>query len=763
MSVVAFVARKRYAEAIAAINALDEGAESEETNRVVTEGDPQNQLAVLFGDDITSDKGDPICTTLSAFRRYLIDEADDIIARNTVLPAVDRVLEERSARLEALELTHMNNEMRHNPLLVPMTTTTTGGHHYQFKPRYALFTNEDTRTVHKEYKRLNEEQKTVCEGLLRGMSAKSTEGGLYVLNAPPGTGKSHLIGVMTRILRPGSAIFVVYQRNLKYIMENATQNLLECMTTCSFFMRLLKYPRFSVYSFLMRGSKEDLCTEMKSLLEKEDVVRFMEHLSASRVLLIIDEYTVTSSWQLLFLIVACKRFGVNIFLVGDALQQPPIKKTIHHGNCGNFALLEACSPEAVFSLRTNMRIRDESYAGFLQAFTGFLERRGCMKRAFDINAPIMWELFRLREKHFFMQPAATDVLIAEHHARLRDKYTNLLSYLRKDDPTGRYHTICPFLYGATPKDCKPRGRLNPHVHKFVDEIVYVSGLQYMWVRNDGRRSIVRFISMCDADNRSARFETEREGPVTLTLAPLNHFMFPDEKYTYYRSLRPDEKGDIFLIPAIPFTEMTFASAQGLTLSLPSADGDVDGRFRYRSRTVNLCLDKASGNAMYVGISRVISGDSLGAIVTSKLVDLIVTRLFACRERGPRWADSCHPTYYYHLSATHNPALYALILKKVHERGGDVQWWYSYLKDAVTDSLFRCVTRARFDKMDSSTPSCRVASSCYDSDLAPTPDTELMAVARTLLAEEQLAATTLRQSTRKRKREDDELSDDFIFG
>lgn len=411
-------------------------------------------------------------------------------------------------------------------------------------------------------------------------AATSKKFSFHILDASPGTGKtftvSHLYEELQKVdLTMG---FVVYTRNLANAFNNTNHTFKCCLTVCKFVMNILHVP-FEKYKTLFKTNPTDIC--FKDLLwnmyrlafsvASVTTHSFTKHEEKAKLdLLVVDEYTVISPLELIFLYFVCRRFDIVLLVCGDRNQQNSIT-SCPFLSCNNFAVVnELC--DSLHELDVQHRSTDLKHTTFLTAL-----KNSVIDSRYNTPMGFKEKLFVYKHLHEkFSKPLSqNNIYLASYHKDIKARLKQC------------NHTKMPLV---TQVDGEIRFFNLPEVGNYLTYLPLIVGALYQY----GVSSTLKIGRLVQFDIDSLTFDSH--GKVTKlergtidtcihgNIAPLLKKKYPDQTFLQFNA-------------RLMF--VTYHVMQGMTVP--------------EDYSLDLNLDGMSINAIYVGLSRVIKPEQINSI------------------------------------------------------------------------------------------------------------------------------------------------------
>lgn len=432
-----------------------------------------------------------------------------------------------------------------------------------------------------------------------------------ILNAEAGTGKSTLLEGFN--LSMDLKVYVIYSAYSKILQIRAKQSSMcnvECYTNFQMIKRMLLLSYKQTIEFLQNMNKiESLPVLLYELLNRIKKIRSTTNNDEAILkckILMIDEYTVCSFVEILFIFIYCKYYKVHLILIGDRAQKSSITKSIFwHGNiydlCVNVLQMTVCNP-----LTEQMRIEDENYRNVLNSF---VDKMFINKYFFEI--PMSFESVYFLYEHFencFFKPFKGSVFyIAPEHRQIKKFHFQDFQNKEKENPT---NVGLSFF-----EDSRKNIIHYPKTDKFLPALPIIKNRKYLTFYNETvtvkdfkkNNTNIELVILEDDSKLEKQCVDESSGLNTELKKWL--IMHAQKKRSYEES----DSTHILQIPLKLFSS-TMCGIQGITLKYPIE--------------IHIVLDgfSISCNEIYVSLSRITSLNQLYAITCNTyLNDLILTK------------------------------------------------------------------------------------------------------------------------------------------
>ena len=518
------------------------------------------------------------------------------------------------------------------------------------KSIYTKSLNVNIYKIYLSYMTLNEEQRYIFHRLHNKISKSYSKdiydkvgeyicsyGSVNSLNANPGTGKT-LLSAILAVTSQKSCGYIVYTNNLE--MQLADVRGVESYTCCKFLMRSLNmkyYQVLALWSNIEKGEidksdencLESINDEKEGSINDGAVVNKRERFTSTgnslyyqltynllklldrfsfiieTDLLILDEYTVVSPWQIILFYCIGHKFNVHVLFTGDQNQQNSINKTALHRQ-SNYTLLSALCDEQ-FNLISNMRQkRDTNYVNKIKILSDLLLLRANGNDIY-LDFDLKYKIYTMFKPNFFLVENFTALYMAQYHHDLKNRISRTIDYLvSKNIPY--YKSLFSIKCYSKYTDLKIIEE-NCSSHKFHHFLLLIRGACYLYTDPCSlEKRVVKFIgskpngSIMVRDISSKRF-------IELTRTSINEsFIHPD----HMSILKQLSEGYTLYQYPLKFYALTYHVAQGLTISVDALELNIDGQ---------------TLNSIYVGLTRVQSEQQLQKIHSFDTINFMLTDYF----------------------------------------------------------------------------------------------------------------------------------------
>jgi len=448
---------------------------------------------------------------------------------------------------------------------------------------------------------LSSEQKTILLSLHRVLSQNQNDGKgqCLLLDAPPGTGKTYLIAALSLTLCE-LGLYTAYSNNLASAMSEICT--IDAMTNCKFLMDFFDV-NYMKAKFLWNSRKHpSIGDQVFCLLEKIKKATFNKEIHQ---ILMLDEYTIVSPWQIFMYFLLSKVHGVVVMYSGDRNQLSSIDKTIYHQE-NNYRMAKCCSDEEFRLVRLMRQDGDEIFSENIRKITQSMEDPNFFS---DCNLAHKYLIFTLFPEKFFTVTDYTALFMAQHHRSITErivKYTNS-KQADFDSNSNRvfksyYHDS---LIGLT------------ITSKFPMYLLMVLNNHYIYTDQLGSKHIVvlrKFGLNLKSELIYVIVQYVENANITLKLTrqSLNDTFMVPEHMSWLREVATIKtaKDSLKQFP-LKFFAYTYYAAQGLTLSNEKIELDIDTNLQ----------------SIYVGLTRVKKSEQINRLYTEDLINILVTFYF----------------------------------------------------------------------------------------------------------------------------------------
>lgn len=411
-----------------------------------------------------------------------------------------------------------------------------------------------------------------------------------LLDSNPGTGKSTTLNILATTLNK-MLIFLVYQKHLK--SKASEYGNICAFTCCKFLMTITRMPYEDIRFLFCRGN---LRNNIEDLHAYEQTLCLFPSIETDFIL--VDEYTVLHPITLFVYYLYCRKFKKNLLFVGDKYQQSSISKSrYHHEN--NYGIVVALSSISL-KLLEQVRITDPEYKKNIDVVKNMLiGSRDNKKMSFALK----YELFLLFEEKFYTKDDYRNLFITQYHDCIKKRIQLTEQYLRaKNIPylQSKYYEL-----SDNPQSKFRKANFsNPESLKFLTYLPIICGYKYLYLDDQGNRTVVT--CMGEEDGKFLCTDDESGELLSLSRIRLTSEIMGDE----WMKVMCDARS--FYHYPVKLLHSTYAAAQGLTLSKEIIEIDLDTMYL---------------NAVYVGLSRIKSGEQLHKIHSNHTFSFVLTKYF----------------------------------------------------------------------------------------------------------------------------------------
>lgn len=204
---------------------------------------------------------------------------------------------------------------------------------------------EEDRANHK-IDGLNEKQRRIYDYIVANI------GSIVLIQAGPGTGKTHTLKAIAYALRMSSSVIIYKHDLLKRFTHCSTK-----LTVAKLFMKMfsMNYPAYKAFTVQIGAhmSPQEFIYCLLTLLNTAHLPPF------GKGLVLLDEYTVIQKPLLIVLLMLLKRYRITTVISGDCNQLQSIQLSQNNG-ITSYEIAQLFS-DKVFSLDVNQRCPDPKY------------------------------------------------------------------------------------------------------------------------------------------------------------------------------------------------------------------------------------------------------------------------------------------------------------------------------------------------------------------------------------------------------------------
>ncbi|UBZ25657.1 helicase 2 [Carcinus maenas nudivirus] len=449
-----------------------------------------------------------------------------------------------------------------------------------YKKYFQLVWNENDVKIFIILNSLNDNQKYAYLHIFDSIM-ENTNGGIYCIDACPGTGKTFLTACILMSYVEDST-YMVYTNKLSDIMRSVYFDGVS-ITCCKFLMRLLNKNYMVIKNI---WNVKNLTLEEKC----KDVEKIAREHKPIHNLYIIDENSVLSPFFIYFMYCLSVFHKIHVLFVGDRYQQTPINSTKYHSS-NNFKLINLIA--TTYDLTVNVRqSTDQPFVNLLSQFLQYFKKSDNVIMNFDIK----YFFYNVLSSKFHTTENFNSMYFAAYHVLLKDR---LLKYEKYLDSNAIKYTKA-YLQNRTGgfKD------MIPELKKFRPYIILVLNKKYIYSPNSTISFIVTLKEIGKDYLRLFNHELKRN--IIVRRIAVNTF-FVSEQLIMILS-----QNGCSTAYQYPLRELisTYHAAQGLTIS---------------NINVELNLDCKNINSFYVGLTRIKKLEQLTKIHTKDLLNLAYTK------------------------------------------------------------------------------------------------------------------------------------------
>lgn len=445
---------------------------------------------------------------------------------------------------------------------------------------------------------LNASQRVVLKDIVMKLSCtldlngKLTDPTIILLDAPSGTGKSHLIDCLSVIVKSKFKIAIVAKSHalLNSITEIRSPNI-STYTTCKFIMEQfsLEY-REAIGLF---NDKYDTFSGLENLIDS--LVQSSTSLPFD--LIILDEYSMESPVFIVVLALIAKKHNVNLLFMGDIKQQNTLSTSRYHqGRNTNYTLLNTLEKNVTnYSLSTQMRIVDDKLLGLVNTINSLINYTGNQSNTFEIKLYI-FQIFR--DAFFRVGNILKCTYLTDTHMKIKKRFNSLMGYVNANKLE---HKVSMFKYKDAGTGAVKELEL-PKDGKYLPYLLLIKNARYYY--ND---KFVTIESIKD-DYITARYDnTNTVVEIRPCIWTSTEHSCVDANYHWLTSFLPYNTNVLQYPIRHPF--FTYYFVQGMT---------------FKNQGVVIDLDTKLINSLYVGFSRVLTGSQICEIETDDVLNLLFT-------------------------------------------------------------------------------------------------------------------------------------------
>lgn len=419
-----------------------------------------------------------------------------------------------------------------------------------------------------------------------------------LIEAPPGTGKTYVIAALA-ITSFCESIFLAYSCNLKDMMSDIDG--MNSMTYNSFVMKFMKYEGSRVSFF----SSSTLWTTSKMSIELQlwKMIQSAKHSNDCDMdILYCDEIYMIPVFELIWLWMYCKVFKKQLVFTGDRKQQSCMRHVAGYPK-NNYPILQLIAN--VFALETVIRQEgDAEFSHKLNQFREMMHLEDFTETDVAMRFSHLYALYHLFRKHFYEAADYSALYMATHHKTIKKRIEDWIAHHQtlNTEMVNFYFEIertpDPWLYEYQSK-------------KFVPFLPCIIGQKYIHV--DVKTRIKKYVTLLQVQRKALVVKDEEGRIFKVVQVPINNAFIHQEQINElldavslpYVRLTPS---NIKMFPLKPLVA-TYYSVQGMTIAVDKLD---------------LSLDHASCNAIYTGLTRLMSQQQIGRLETKKLNSLEFT-------------------------------------------------------------------------------------------------------------------------------------------
>lgn len=394
---------------------------------------------------------------------------------------------------------------------------------------------------------------------------------VILIDAPSGTGKTHILLTLAKSYNNGEVHFAVFRR------DQASQISLHHVSAYT-------YISYNMRNFSL-NYRQALCMFTVKNLNTTDVLFKLivfahkyVHVAKSVKVIILDACTIVNPLMLLLLYIVSLKNEITLIFSGNKMQLGSINKSPQLHSSSNFVVLELFSDFTVTELTKNLRTDDK---GFLKKITRFGNAIASYKtkRQIPFHFNLRYLLYTLfREKFDPRIPERFDALfMAPFHQLLTDRLYRMMAA----------SVMEPTIFRVEPFNMVPMNLKGKK--KFFPGLILVKGFKYIHVSETGVNSVVVLEDMVvdgmtgELVELQVRFKDGKSKRIQKCI--LNFYqMLPAYRNWLMDNMVGSRSRDIINFPLKPFTT-TYYAALGRTISDP----------------VELCTSSNDATSVYVGL------------------------------------------------------------------------------------------------------------------------------------------------------------------
>lgn len=421
------------------------------------------------------------------------------------------------------------------------------------------------------YRSLNKTQQKIFEKYHESISTLRS---IQLLDSEPGTGKTYLLGIlaMSSEIEP---MYCVYKTELMKSMQAINSM---CHTTTSLTMKIFRTQYTTMFNVYPSGkiiTPEYILYKLMACVKRARVYRYR--------VIIIDEYTILNPEQILLFCLYGLYYDKHIMFVGDRCQQNSIMCSSYHSGLSNYFLLNILTGGNNYVLDESMRCKDTDYNMKLQRY-----RKMVMKYTGNTRMKFVhiYELYLLFKSKFTTTETFENVtFFAGRHVDLTARVERLKNWMDTNK----------IVYFQ--EKWKASGDLTT---KYSEYLYLVKGFKYIYLKkHNGQMPYgeVTIIDICQDD-----------GTLIVARSCGTEYILKKEKIRqgdildgFYKTFVDENLDYIYQYALWPLYVSTYHNGQGLTIR----------------NDIELYLEGATCESIYVGLSRIQSGEQLKKIHISE--------------------------------------------------------------------------------------------------------------------------------------------------
>ena len=466
----------------------------------------------------------------------------------------------------------------------------------------------NSKLIQSKYEKLNAGQQAVANGVVQMLMKAGPGGGVMLLEAHPGTGKSKTVEFFLNVMNSDQVTFAVNLRTLRWDMNDVAEKS-QCMTHCKLLMIILHKSMMSAMNVLTKCTAEDLVKSILALLADVEPAFNPGHF------IIVDEHTTFHPLQLLLLLSYAYLHDLKMLIVGDPFQQPSLTacSIFKHSNSVLVNMWMECLPDHVptgkCTLEENMRLAsDPEHKLKMEQILRYMRESKFDLAQFQLDAHFAQILYRILHDHFLTPINPPDRLLAAFHETLSQHQDRRIAYETAKNggkPPDTYHIYVIDESGeklSIAEACRKS--------KFRGELPLLPGDPYVLIHPTGQR--VQCTYAYTTGDGVVRMKTPNGLLLDMKPELIKAHHFPHDKASFFNSFKPVNGTGPFVLPLHWLGATTLAACQGMTIDGP------------KGQVVSIDTANSTGNATWVGLTRVRNKEALGGIKIETFGDILYT-------------------------------------------------------------------------------------------------------------------------------------------